>query len=340
MREVASNGAGEVFIREAPDPEMKGPGAIIRTMCSVIGTGTETMGLKAARKDPGDPEKIVGRGYQSMGRVEELSDDMEGYAVGDLVACCGNGRHAERSWVAKNLIAPVPEGVSPEAAAASNSALTGVHAIRRGRVQIGDVVFVQGLGLVGQLTAQVARAAGAVVVGSDLVPARCEKAHETGIDAVVNASAEDVVRAVREMSDGRGADCTICCASAANSTKPAEEAFAATRVNGRVVVVGVFQMVRPGSGDLDVLMSGGRGPGWHEAWHEVEGRDFSPWHTFWPERRNLVLYLDLVAGSKIEADAFISHTFDFADAPAAYDLAISTPADALGIALRYEPADA
>ena len=337
MREVASNGRGEVFIREVPDPEMKGPGAIVRTMCSVIGTGTETQGLKALRANPGDPGRVSGRAYQSMGRIEELSDDLEGCQIGDLVACAGNARHAQKSWVSKNLMAGVPEGVSPEAAAACNSALTGVHAIRRGRVQLGDVVFVQGLGLVGQFTAQVARAAGATVVASDLLPMRCQKARDCGIEHVVDAASEDVVEAVRDLSEGFGADCTICCASAVGSARPAEEAFAATRTNGRVVIVGVFDFVRPPGSDMDVLMSGGRGPGWHEPWHEVEGLEFSPWHTFWPERRNLRLYLDLVARGVIQADPLITHTFDFERAAEAYDLAISAPEEALGIALRYEP---
>lgn len=337
MREVASNGRGEVFLREVPEPQMQGPGAIVRTMCSVIGTGTETLGLKEARAHPGDAARVRGRAYQSVGQIIELSDDVAGYQVGDVVACAGNARHAEKSWVSKNLMARVPEGVSAEAAAACNSALTGIHALRRGRVQLGDVVFVQGLGLVGQFTAQVAKAAGAVVVASDLVPMRVQKARDGGIDTAVDGNAEDVVEVVRKMSAGLGADCTICCASAPESTRPAEEAFAATRTNGRVVIVGVFQMVRPPGSDLDVLMSGGRGPGWHEAWHEIEGQEFSPWHTFWPQRRNLCLYLDLVARGAIQADPFITHTFEFDRAPEAYELALSAPGEALGIALRYEP---
>jgi threonine dehydrogenase-like Zn-dependent dehydrogenase len=338
MREVAMTGRGEFLIREVPDPVMKGPGAIVRTMCSVIGTGTETQGLKALRAKPGDPNKVTGRAYQSMGVVEELSPGLTGYAVGDLVACCGNARHAEKTWVSKNLMAKVPAGVSPEAAAACNCALTGLHALRRGRVQLGDVVFVQGLGLVGQFTAQAAQAAGAVVVASDLVPMRIQKARDCGIDCVLDANAEDVPARVKDLSDGHGADCTICCASAVGSTRPAEEAFEATRVNGRVVIVGVFDFVRPPGSDMDVLMSGGRGPGWHEAWHEVAGQDFSPWHTFWPERRNLVLYLHLVARSVILADPLITHTFPFERAPEAYELALSAPGEALGIALRYGPA--
>lgn len=123
------------------------------------------------------------RSYQSCGRIVELSEDLRGsYAIGDIIACSGGGfaAHAEYDYAPKDTIAKVPDGVTPEEAATTNVALTGLHALRRARLQAGELIGVIGLGMVGQFILQLAAAWGGRAIGTDLYPLRLEKARELG----------------------------------------------------------------------------------------------------------------------------------------------------------------
>ncbi|MBI3973440.1 MAG: hypothetical protein HY332_19380 [Chloroflexi bacterium] len=120
MKQVVSNNRGEVYAREAPMPRLDGSGAIVQTICSVFGAGSELGNVRrrreAARCGELDPNALVSErpmAYQSCGRIVEVSDDLkDSYRVGDVVACAGSGfgHHAEFGYVPKNTMARVPKG--------------------------------------------------------------------------------------------------------------------------------------------------------------------------------------------------------------------------------------
>ncbi|HEU5318417.1 MAG TPA: hypothetical protein VFX49_20055, partial [Chloroflexota bacterium] len=186
MKQVMSNSRGEVFVRDAPMPTLGGSGAIVRTICSVFGAGSELGGLRQRRAavregrvKPGDPVTERPMSYQSCGRIVELSDDLkETYRIGDVVACAGAGfgHHAEFGYTPKNTMAKVPEGLAPEEAATNNVGLTALHMLRRADLRAGETMGIIGLGMVGQLAAQLVGAMGGRAIGMDLYPLRLEKA--------------------------------------------------------------------------------------------------------------------------------------------------------------------
>jgi threonine dehydrogenase-like Zn-dependent dehydrogenase len=188
LQDVSS---GELTVTEVPAP-IRAPGALlVATSVSLISAGTERavmdLGSKSlvgkARARPDLARKVVGSvreeglrtaygkvrgrlaepnplGYSSCGVVLEAPDDAPA-GPGELVACAGAGyaSHAEIVSVPRQLCARVPEGVSPEQAAYATVVAIALHGVRLCELQLGDVVAVVGLGLVGQLTLELVQAA-------------------------------------------------------------------------------------------------------------------------------------------------------------------------------------
>ena len=73
-------------------------------------------------------------------------------------------------------------------------------------IHVGETVAVFGLGVPGQIVAQLARLNGATVIGVDGIRARRELATELGADVVLDAGEGGVAEQIRELTGGRGAD--------------------------------------------------------------------------------------------------------------------------------------
>src|SRR5262249_35741232 len=126
-------------------------------------------------------------GYSSAGTVVGVGEGVADFIVGDRVACAGAGYavHAEFDCVPRLLVAKVcAESVSIEEAAFTTVGAVAIHGIRIAEAKLGDVVAVIGLGLLGQLTVQLLKAAGCKVVGFDLVEQRAALALQMGADSV------------------------------------------------------------------------------------------------------------------------------------------------------------
>src|SRR5262249_24002535 len=157
---------------------------------------------------------------------------------GDQVACAGAGlaNHADYVSVPRNLVARVPAGCPINLAATTTVGTIALQGVRRAGAQLGERVCVIGLGLIGQITCQLLRAAGCDVIGLDLDPARVERARRLGM--AFGASDPDGFKAlVRDATGGRGADRTLI-AAATKSNAAINLAMEVTRAKGTVVIVG------------------------------------------------------------------------------------------------------
>jgi NADPH:quinone reductase-like Zn-dependent oxidoreductase len=141
--------------RARPDLERK---AVERARVEGVGAA-----MAAARERL---EELSAIGHSSAGVVLEVGEGVEGIAPGTRVACGGGGfaNHAEVVAVPQTLAAPVPEGVSFEAAAYATVGAIALHGLRRADAQAGERVGVIGLGLVGQLCVRLLAAAQIVPV--------------------------------------------------------------------------------------------------------------------------------------------------------------------------------
>ncbi len=149
------------------------------------------------------------------------------------------GTMAEAAVVPAACALPVPSDMPPTSAALLGcSVLTGTGAaLRTGQVRPGERVAVFGAGGVGLQAIQGARIAGAhQIIAVDRLPERRALALRLGATDVVDPLAADPVSAVVDLTEGRGADCTI---EAVGTPETIAAAFNAARRGGRAVVVGV-----------------------------------------------------------------------------------------------------
>src|SRR5262249_46455491 len=131
-------------------------------------------------------DKPAALGYSSAGTVVAVGEGITDVRPGDRVACAGVNYavHAEFACVPRLLLARIPSDlhVSFEDAAAATVGAVALHGVRTADVKLGDVVGVIGLGLLGQLTMQILKAAGCRVVGMDIDAGRADLALRLGAD--------------------------------------------------------------------------------------------------------------------------------------------------------------
>src|SRR5579872_4526511 len=229
MKQIAQNyKTGELAVLDVPAPSCRPGGVLIRSLFSLISTGTEMMkvseasmsmvGKARARPDQvrkvldsvsqqgalATYKKVMNRldsytplGYSLCGVVTDVGHGAGEFREGQLVVAAGNEHalHAEYNWVPVNLCAAVPPGVLPEHAAFSTVASIAMHGVRRAEVQLGETAVVIGLGLVGQLVVRLLLAAGVQVVGIDPVLDRCRLAEKAGAAAAGAPGELDVIQA-------------------------------------------------------------------------------------------------------------------------------------------------
>lgn len=291
-------------------------------------------------------------GYSSAGIVIEVAEDVLGFKPGDAVACAGAGyaSHAGTVFVPQNLCVKIPEMASTSAESSNPSpvpfeqaAFTTLGAIamqgfRLAEPQLGEVVAVIGLGLLGLICVQIAKAAGCRVIGMDLNPERCTLALGLGCDAVSSSPGEFSSRC-KKMTYGHGVDRVLICA-ATTRNDPVELAGDIARNLGTVIVVGAVGMDIPRapyfSKELIFRVSRSYGPGRYDAEYEEKGHDYPYGYVRWTENRNMQAIVDLMAQRKLKVAPLISHRFSIDNALDAYRLVSGeTREPYLGIVLDY-----
>ncbi len=360
---------GKTEVVEVPIPTPKPGTALVRTAASLVSAGTERMLVEFAGKslvgkaqarpdlvrqvlDKAQREGVLPTvqaafnrldqplplGYSSAGVIVALGVGLEGFQVGQRVACAGGGYavHAEYALVPQNLLAPLPDTVDFDAGAFGTLGAIAMQGFRLGQPQIGERVVVIGLGLLGLLAAKIAQAAGCQVLGIDLVSDRIELAEKIGIPAVLRPQAEAHAMA---FSQNRGADLILICADT-SSNDPVELAGDIARDRGRVVSIGVVGMELPRrtyfSKELDFIVSRSYGPGRYDHAYEEGGHDYPAGYVRWTAGRNLESFVELIATGQLEIAPLITHRFPIDVAADAYQLITGELGEPfLGVLLTY-----
>jgi predicted dehydrogenase/threonine dehydrogenase-like Zn-dependent dehydrogenase len=369
--QIAISG-GKVEVAEVPEPPVRAGGVLVRTSHSLISVGTESAALGGggggenllvkALRNPALVRKVVDRvsshgvkataelvraristdravGYSCAGIVVEVGEGVTRFRAGDRVACCGAGyaNHAEVNFVPRNLVAKLPDSVSFEEGAFGTLGAIALQGVRRAAPTLGERVVVLGLGLLGQLTAQILRASGAVAIGVDLRPERVELAKSLGLAHGFSVRDRDFVAGVLERTDGRGADAVIVTAAGGDAAL-LNRAFDACRKKGRVVLVGDvpirIQRDRIYKKELDFLISTSYGPGRYDPEYEEKGHDYPFPYVRWTLGRNLEEVGRLVESGALSVRPLVGATYPVERASDAYaSLASENPP--IGVLLSY-----
>jgi predicted dehydrogenase/threonine dehydrogenase-like Zn-dependent dehydrogenase len=364
---------GNVTVDEVPPPQLLPGCVLVRVEASLISAGTERASSEFASKSlfakakarPDLVRDVLAKlrrdgfvstlqtvrsrldqpqslGYSSAGTVVAVGEGGSDISVGDRVACAGAGFavHAEFACVPRLLVAKIPAlaKVSSEDAAFGTVGAVCLHGIRTAQVSLGDSVAVIGLGLLGQLTVQLLKAAGCRVFGTDLLTQRVELALQSGAEA--GCTDPDEFRDLcLQKTDGTGVDSVLITAETPSSG-PVQLAAQVVRDRAIVVAVGTVGLELSRKlyfeKELDFRVSRSYGPGRYDAAYEQKGRDYPIGYVRWTETRNMEAILQFIAEGKLNLTSLITHRFPIEKATKAYEL-ISGRTDEpfLGVLIKY-----
>lgn len=222
-------------VEELPDPTA-GPGEVVIDVTATALNHLDVDVREGVSRFPVAFPHIAG--IEPVGRISELGAGVEGWQVGDrvtayLIATCSaciycrtgreslcvapewfvgmgsGGAYAEKVLCKTSQLIRVPDGVGDVEAAAAHIAFgTAWHMlITRARLRSGETVLVNSVGSgIGSAAVQVAKHAGAFVIGNSSRDDKLEKATELGMDVGINYTTQDVVEEVMKATGGEGVD--------------------------------------------------------------------------------------------------------------------------------------
>ena len=369
MQQIIRKGIKDILVEDVPDPIAGPHHVLIRPVFSLISSGTETASihqegvLKEVADNPSHIRKVLdvmktngpiptvrevyakfseyaALGYSGAGILVEKHRTVTDLEPGDRVAYGGEGTgHAETVITGRNLVARVPENVKLEHACFATLGSIALNAVRIANISLGDRVAVIGLGLVGQLVAQLARLQGAVVLATDLRTDRVQLARDLGAQEPIFGALKEQVATI---TNGKGADCVIVAAASKSST-PCKLALDICRDRGRIVVLGAVEMSFPWNDmylkEIQLFMSRAYGPGSYDPAYERQGQDYPYSYVRWTENRNMEEFLRLVGHGDVKIDPLITHRFPLTDGPAAYQTIMDPASNSLAVLLQYKTED-
>lgn len=362
---------GYMQLLEVPFPALGKGQVMVRNHYSVISAGTEGKTVKDARLSyigkakarQEEVKKVITAakthgvmktykmvmnklaapnplGYSCAGEIIGLAADIKHLKVGDFVACGGQtANHSEVVVVPKNLCVKIEEPTLVKSAAFATIGAIALQGVRQAELTLGENCVVIGLGIVGQLTAQLLRAAGVNVIATDIDQNQVDLARKNGFKNVFNSSDDAIRNVVEQLTNGYGADAVIITAGT-SSLEPVNFAGEIARKKAKVVIVGAvptgFDRKHYFKKELDLRMSSSYGPGRYDNDYEQKGNDYPIGYVRWTENRNMEAFVRLIEQGKLDLTALISHQFPFEKAKDAYQLIVDRLEHLCGIVLEYD----
>ncbi|MHB1377033.1 MAG: bi-domain-containing oxidoreductase [Candidatus Humimicrobiaceae bacterium] len=346
---------GDILVTEVPSPVINDDEILIQVYYSCISSGTELAGIKMSAmplykkvlEKPQNINKVLNMikekglkdtiykvkskvdvknpaGYSASGIVLEVGNRILGFKSGDRVACAGAGiaNHAEFIAVPQNLTVRVPENVTLKEASTMTLGTIALQGIRRSDLRLGESAVIIGLGILGQLSIQILKAAGIKIIGIDLNPLRISKALKHGLDIGINPNEVNIIEEVIGNTNGYGSDAVIITA-ASLSELIINQSIEMCRKKGRVIIVGdvALNIKREElyKKEIDILISTSYGPGRYDDKYEKKGFEYPIAYVRWTENRNMEAYLDLISAKRIILDDIIDNIYPIDEASKAYE---------------------
>jgi len=344
---VARTGRGNLTVIEEGIPVLGAGSVLIEVHRSLVSPGTELGGgwaaLRREKQDPNELAEPQPIGYSNAGVVVETGRDVTDLPAGTRVAAIGAGyaRHATFAVVPRNLVFPLPGEVSFEQGSFAMLAATALHGLRRTSANFGEYVAVLGLGLVGQISAQLFQLAGQYVIGWDLMDQRVAVADKWGINQTCLVGHEDPVKKSLAFTNGHGLDAgVIAIAGEASAAMQMLENSMKVSADGHksgviTIVGGVHFDYNSETTNIDYRRASRTGPGYHdEAWEK--GRDYPSVFVRWDTRSNVNLCFRLIAEGKLNVDTLITHSIEIDRCEESIDWILDTPENILGVVFKMK----
>jgi len=334
MKAVYFLGNRQLDIREVPDPT-PGPGEVILEIKASGMCGTDlkyyrSSGGAAAMGLGGDGTPFIG-GHEPCGVVAEVGPGVserearvgmrvmnhhyEGcgtcrHCKGGWTQMCddgstvfggnGDGAHAKYMKVPAHTLVPLPDELSFQSGAAiscgTGTAWGGLHRLG---LQGNETIAIFGQGPVGLSATQLAAAMGARVIALDVDDGRLARAKEFGADVLINARANDVISAIRDVTHGEGPECGMDCSGASEARSLA---IKAARKWGRVCFIGE-------GNDVTIDVSS-----------DMNRKQLTVMGSWTFSKNGQADCARFIADRKIDVDGLFTHSWPLEDAVSAYEL--------------------
>ena len=264
MQAAVYRGVNDVRVEEVPVPSLGRGELLVRVhSCGICGTD-----LKKIASGSHSAPRIFG--HETSGVVAAVGAGVGKFRAGDRVVVfhhipCGDcfyclhktfaqcetykrvgctagfepsgGGFAEyvrvMDWIVERGTVRIPDGVSFEQACFVEPVNTCMKGVETLQLKAGESVLVIGQGPIGIMLAVLAARTGARVITSDLYPERLTISNTFGLQDGIDASQFDTVQAVRERTEGRGADAAILAVGGSGLIRTAMDAV---RPGGRVLL--------------------------------------------------------------------------------------------------------
>jgi 2-desacetyl-2-hydroxyethyl bacteriochlorophyllide A dehydrogenase len=326
---LISRAPRQIEVEEFETGPLPDDGILVENDYTAVSIGTEIYNWKHGAEPGGTPSFPRKTGYCNVGRVVETGRQVEDIQIGDRVS--GQGNHARHVILLPgSSYQKVPDSIEPQAAAFMVMAAIALHGVRVAQIELGSSVAVFGLGLVGQICAQLARLAGATpVIGIDLDPFRLEKAVRVGCDEVLNpARLEDLHQAILSHCPEDGANIVLECTGL---PRVYPQAIGLACTGGRLVAVGSPR----GTVEMDFLkdvhlrevsLLGAIQPRTPESDHI---------YYRWTKARERGLIMRLMAKGRLRLDHLVTHRCAPEECQDIYTMLADDPKEVLGVVFDW-----
>jgi len=329
---VVFKGARDVAVEELPVPRPAKHEVLIRTHCSLVSIGTELSVLDAE-----DSNGLTWRsmqqfpfhpGYANVGTIVDAGKDVEHLQIGQRVVSWG--RHGAYVVIDADRCWPVTRDVSDEEASFLILFHVAMNGIRRSKLVVGESVAIFGLGIIGQLTAQLCLHAGArPVIGIDAADQRANLLRELAGACSIVAGQENVIDQVSRWTRRRMVDVVF---ELTGNAELIPQECAVLRDQGRLVIVSSPRSKVAFDFHDDCNRRSLSIIGAHNWSHPEHATPESPWTM----ARHAELFFDLIADGDLNVASMITHRLPIEAASTLYSQLLCDRSTALGAILKFQ----
>jgi len=327
---VFFTGKDKVELVSEPVPQPTAGELLIETAHTLISTGTEGICLSRDFGPGTNWDKWVSGqgkdfrpGYLNVGRVLAAGSAVTGWAKGDRVATRG-GHTSHFAWPAASAVR-IPEQVAGTDAAWMGLGKITQIGVRAAQHQLGDVVAVVGLGLLGQLIVQYVRLLGArEIIAIDTAPKRLAMAEAHGATRTLKMTAAEALARVNDVTGGRRADVVY---DATGHPAVFAAALPLARRFGTVILIGDAGHPEQQHLSNDLIIQGLRIVGAHEMHPSEQATDHDPWSA----TRMYELFLTYLARGQMRVSDLVTHHYKPQDAAETYAMLRRERENAMGV---------
>ena len=285
-------GFGDLRLDEVPVPELRPGHVLVRVLCvqpsvteAQLAAGIRTLAFDRIKKRLETEAPVQLFGHEFCVRILEIGEGVTRFKAGDRVAAraklpcencqlCLSGRghlcrkgpiigfqlpgcFSEYAVLPEIALTLVDDRISDSEAACLQSLSDSVASVETAQIQIGDCIAILGQGSMGLECMQIARVSGGGrIITVDVRDEACAMSLELGADHAINATQQDPVEAILELTGGNGADIVFECAGGSpkqglSGVKSVTQAVHAVRSGGKII--GVSWFGSPFEVDIDLL---------------------------------------------------------------------------------------